>query len=99
MAEKICEVVGQVIHSNNLVKIEGGNFMRIRVGLDVSLSLCRGRVVSLENRKKTWITFKCERLPNICYWCGRLDHNDRDCKIWLESEGSLAETRSNLAHL
>ena len=52
MAEKICEVVGQVIHSNNLVKIEGGNFMRIRVGLDVSLSLYRGRVVSLENGKK-----------------------------------------------
>ncbi|XP_050280503.1 uncharacterized protein LOC126721499 [Quercus robur] len=67
--------------------------MRIRVGLDVSLSLCRGRVVSLENGKKTWITFKYERLPNICYWCGRLDHNDRDCEIWLESEGSLAENQ------
>ena len=43
--------------------------------------------------KKTWITFKYERLPNICYWCGRLDHNDRDCEIWLESEGSLAENQ------
>ena len=43
--------------------------------------------------KKTWITFKYERLPNICYWCGRLDHNDRDCEIWLESEGSLAESQ------
>ena len=44
-------------------------------------------------KKKTWITFKYERLPNICYWCGRLDHNDRDCEIWLESEGSLAENQ------
>lgn len=55
----------------------------------MSLPLCRGRVVSLENRKKSWITFKYERLPNICYWCGRLDHSDWDCDIWLESEGSL----------
>ena len=43
--------------------------------------------------KKTWITFKYERLPNICYWCGRLDHNDRDCEIWLESEGSLTKNQ------
>ena len=91
-AEKICEVVGQVIHSDNPAKTEGGNFMRLRIGLDVTLPLCRGRVVSLEKGKKTWITFKYERLPNICYWCGRLDHNDRDCEIWLDSEGSLAES-------
>ena len=92
-AEKICEVVGQIIHLNNPVETKGGNFMRTQVGLDVTLSLCRGRVVSLENGKKTWITFKYERLPNICYWCGRLDHNDRDCEIWLESEGSLTENQ------
>ena len=67
--------------------------MRLRVGLDVTLPLCRGRVVSLEEGKKTWITFKYERLPNICYWCGRLDHNDRDCNIWLDSEGSLLESQ------
>ena len=41
--------------------------MRIRVVLDVSLPLCRGRVISLENGKSLWITFKYERLPNICY--------------------------------
>ena len=92
-AEKICEVVGQVNHSDNPAENDGGNFMRLRVGLDVTLPLCRGRVVSLEEGKKTWITFKYERLPNICYWCGRLDHNDRDCNIWLDSEGSLMESQ------
>ena len=29
-AEKICEVVGQVIHSNDPAETEGGNFMRDR---------------------------------------------------------------------
>ena len=35
-AEKICEVVGQVIHSNDPAEMEGGNFMRIRVEMDIS---------------------------------------------------------------
>ena len=57
--------------------------------IDVSLPLCRGRIISVENGKTMWITFKYERLPNICYLCGRLEHNDRDGDLWLESKGFL----------
>ena len=92
-AEKICEVVRQVIHSNDPIETEGSNFMRIHVEMDISLLLCRGRVVSMENGKKSWITFKYERLPNICYWCGRINHSDHDCEIWLDSEDSSTETQ------
>ena len=67
--------------------------MRIRVEMDVSLPLCHGRVVSMENGKKCWVTFKYEHLPNICYWCSKMDHSDRDCDIWLESVGNLVETQ------
>ena len=35
------------------------------------------------------MSFKYERLPNICYWCGRLTHDDRDCDLWIDSEGTL----------
>ena len=37
------------------------------------------------------MSFKYERLPNICYWCGCLNHGDRDCDLWVESEGSLTK--------
>jgi len=93
VVEKICKVVGQVIHSNDPAKTERDKFMRIRVEMDISLPLCRGRVVSMENGKKSWVTFKYERLPNICYWCGRMDHSDCDSEIWLDREGSLVETQ------
>ena len=92
-AEKICEVVGNIVASTDPAETKGGNFMRIRVEMDVSLPLCCGQVVSMEKGKKSWINFKYERLPNICYWCGKMDHLNRDCEIWLESEGSLTESQ------
>ena len=43
------------------------------------------------NKEEVWVSFKYECLPNICYWCGCLDHDDKDCEVWLNSEGSLTK--------
>ena len=64
--------------------------MRVRVTIDLNLPLCRGRLVSLANGDKVWVYFKYERLPNICYWCGRLDHDDKNCELWIQSKGTLS---------
>lgn len=37
------------------------------------------------------MVFKYKRLPNLCFWCGRLSHGDRDCPLWLQSKGTLKE--------
>ena len=57
--------------------------------MDVTQPLSRGRVVTLETGKKTWISFRYKRLLNLCYWCGSLDHDDKDCEVWVQSEGNL----------
>ena len=31
-----------------------------------------------------------EQLPNICYWCGLLTHDDKECDVWLNSKGTLS---------
>ena len=36
-----------------------------------------------------WAAFMYERLPNICYWCGSISHDDKDCSLWLHSKGTL----------
>ena len=97
---KICEVVGEVIQPSNTRLFDAGDFIRIKVSIDLSLPLCRGRLISLSDRKEVWVSFKYERLPNICYWCGRLTHDDRDCDLWIESEGTLQiEQRAFGPHL
>ena len=35
------------------------------------------------------MTSKYERLPILCYWCGCLDHADKDCEAWIQSNGTL----------
>lgn len=63
--------------------------MRMRVVVDITEPLCRGRKITWDQKKKGWVLFQYECLPNICYWCGHLLHDDKDCVLWLRSKGSL----------
>lgn len=70
VAKDICEVIGLVDKSAEDSEVEGGSFLRVHVTMDVSLPLCRSHIISLEEGTESWVSFKYERLPNICYWCG-----------------------------
>ena len=56
--------------------------------------------------ERVWITFKYERLPTVCYVCGRMGHDDRHCTQatngketeyqygeWLKANGSFNGTQ------
>ena len=53
--------------------------------------MCRGRLITLDNDVVHWVSFKYERLPNVCYWCGCLTHQDKYYEKWIDSEGSLSK--------
>lgn len=76
---------------SSLVEVDHGSVMRIRERVDVTLPLCRGRIFKLGNGSKGWVSFNYERLPNVCYWCGPLNHVDRDCDRWIQSNGTLTK--------
>ncbi|XP_075651925.1 uncharacterized protein At4g02000-like [Castanea sativa] len=90
VAMEIVSVMGKV---DVRMSREGGssnfNFFRIKVNVDITKPLCRGRRIALASGKEGWVSFKYERLPNICYWCGRLTHSDRECQMWVKSRGTL----------
>ena len=52
-AEKICEVLGRVIPTTYPRESEGGNFIRVRVSMDVTDLLCRGRLVSIAKKSRS----------------------------------------------
>ena len=64
--EKICSTVGEVIRPSDPRVYDGGSFLRIQVSIDLTLPLCRGRLVSLNKDKQVWVSFKYERLPRFC---------------------------------
>lgn len=88
-AEQICESIGVIQYPKDPLDCDRGSFIRVRVSIDISIPLCQGRFITLDDDKEHWVSFKHECLPNLCYWCGRLTHNDKDCEMWIDNEGSL----------
>ena len=66
-----------------------GCYLRIRVTLDITQPLSRGRIVRLGGSEPQWVEFKYERLPVFCYLYGKLDHDEKECLVWMRSEGPI----------
>ena len=98
MAEFIGETIRLVIKSNDPIEMKGGTFMRVRVMVDVTRPLCRGRRISFDEEVEGWVAFQYEQLPNICFWCGMLSHDNKDCEVWLKSKGSLSVEHQQYGH-
>ena len=53
--------------------------MRIRVDVQLDKPLCRGGFVSSPKSGKHWVYFKYERIPMLCFRCGRIEHDIKHC--------------------
>ncbi|XP_050281590.1 uncharacterized protein LOC126722475 [Quercus robur] len=67
----------------------GGEFLRVRITMDISKPLPRCSRLRSGGRQLGLVGLKYERLPNFCYWCGRVTHGERDCEVWLRGRGKL----------
>ena len=83
VAKDIFSMVGKVINCEaEDEEYMRGNFIRVRVNVDITKPLCRGQKLGLSNGEESWVSFKYERLPNLCYWCRHLTHHDKECSLW-----------------
>lgn len=67
VTKEICGIIRKVYNSIDDAKCDVDGFMHVRVTLDVTSPLCRGRVITMEDGQKFWAAFKYERLPNLCF--------------------------------
>ncbi|KAK9984156.1 hypothetical protein SO802_033681 [Lithocarpus litseifolius] len=88
VAKGLCSGIGEVCPSDFSV-MEGSDHVRVRVILDISKPLRRRRKITLEGGTTGWVSFKYKRMPSVCFWCGCLNHGDKDCERWITSEGTL----------
>lgn len=60
-----------------------GGHIHIRVAMDVSTPLCRGRLVRLSELSPTWVDFKYECSLIFYNLCRMVDHDGCDCMQWI----------------
>jgi len=82
------ESLGAVSEAENPKELVGNDFVRVKVEVDISKPLCRGRKIDIGEDNDRWVFFKYEKLPNFCYWCGMVSHDEKDCEKWLTGRGS-----------
>ncbi|MCI11301.1 zinc CCHC-type-like protein, partial [Trifolium medium] len=63
-----------------------GRFLRLKVSIDLRKPLKRGTVIRYQDRSLK-VFFKYERLPTLCFVCGRIGHQLKEC----EEAGDLEE--------
>lgn len=96
-ALEIGETVESVMVPQDRSEMEEGTFMCVRVKIDVTRPLCRGRRVAFEDALEGYVAFQYERLPNICFQCEMLSH-DKECELWLKSKGAFSVDQQQFGH-
>ncbi|CDP19525.1 unnamed protein product [Coffea canephora] len=61
-----------------------GKFHRIRVQIHLESSLKRVMHLFIEGKVHK-VLFQYERLPILCFYCGRIGHGKRDCELKLDA--------------
>ena len=87
----IGDYVGSFFESDeNNFKVSWGNFLRIRVNMDVHKPLKRRMKIKKYGGEWLGVDFRYERLNLFCFICGCLSHTDRKCsKLYEYLEGNV----------
>ena len=72
--------------------VQWRKYLLVRVKIDVTKKLVKGKKVKIEGGKQRWISFRYERLPNFCYRCGLLNHGLRECAEASQKENQNKQT-------
>ena len=103
MTEKIGIILGETIGEVEKMDAGGGQmawgrYLRVRIIINFKKPLKRGSRITISRSGSVIVVFKYEKLPDFCYMCGYLDHQENDCDrmVRLLKEGKKLE--GNMGH-
>ncbi|XP_042988656.1 uncharacterized protein LOC122316186 [Carya illinoinensis] len=90
MGEVIGRSMGEVVEVDVLEDGSGwGRCLRVKVEYDLRKPLARGRTIVVDG-KTCWVPFQYEKLPRMCFKCGRIVHEKEGCKESAESSSQYS---------
>ncbi|XP_021749726.1 uncharacterized protein LOC110715454 [Chenopodium quinoa] len=88
---EIGDFLGTFLEIDDTDPLGWGEFVRMKVMIDVGKPLRRGLFLVVGTASSKWVTLKYERLDEFCFFCGRLDHTDSSCSYKDEASETNAE--------
>uniref|UniRef100_A0A803NSJ4 Reverse transcriptase n=1 Tax=Cannabis sativa TaxID=3483 RepID=A0A803NSJ4_CANSA len=78
---RLASMAGTVISINNadVSKMVTNGFFRFQIWMSINKPVCPVSTTMWGSKK--WIAFKYDELPFMCFWCGRIGHNQKDCSV------------------
>ena len=88
------EVLGEVLDvETSDDQLAWGKWMRVRVNINTKHLFKRGKVLTMEEGRKILALFKYKRLPDFCYICGKLDHQEMDCCVSVNMQKDIKKAQ------
>ena len=86
MSQEVGEAIGSKIGrfievDRHSWQFDQAKFMRVRVDLEIDKPLRRGAYITSSVGERLWLSFSYERLPRVCFICGKLGHDNKHCPM------------------
>lgn len=79
MARKIGESMGEVIDSGIFELPDKSIILKVRVLMNISKALKKGVNGGSVSDGMFWVDFRYEKLPQFCFYCGKIGHGEQGC--------------------